>query len=43
MEIDGRMMAQVMEFNHLGVNITSLGNLAEVIKTQTQKAASVAG
>ena len=31
-----------MEFNYLGVNITSLGNLAKEIKIQAQKAASVA-
>ena len=32
-----------MKFNHLGVNITSSGNLAKGIKTQAQKAARVAG
>ena len=32
-----------MEFNYLGVNITSSGNLAKEIKTQTRKAATVAG
>ena len=43
LEIDGRMVEQVMEFNYLGVNITSSGNLGKEIKTQTQKAPRVAG
>ena len=37
------MVEQVMEFNYLGVNITSSGNLVKEIKTQAQKAARVAG
>ena len=32
-----------MEFNYLGVNISSSGNLVKEIKTQPQKAARVAG
>ena len=43
LKIDGRMVEQVMEFNYLGVNITSSGNLLKEIKTQAQKAARVAG
>ena len=43
LEIDGRMTEQVMEFNNLGVNITSSGNLVKYIKTQAQKSARVAG
>ena len=27
LEIDGRMVEQVMKFNYLGVNITSSGNM----------------
>ena len=42
LEIDERIVEQVMEFNHLGVNITSSENLAKEIKTQAQKAARVA-
>ena len=34
LEIDGRLVEQVMEFNCLGVNITSSGNLVKEIKTQ---------
>ena len=37
LEIDGRMVEQVMEFSYLGVNITSSGNLVKEIKTQAQK------
>ena len=43
LEIDGRMVEQVMEFNYLGVSITSSGNMAKEIKTQAQRAARVAG
>ena len=32
-----------MEFNYLGVNITSTGDLVKEIKSQPQKAARVAG
>ena len=42
-EIDDRVVEQVMEFNYLGVKITSSGNLVKGIKTQAQKAARVAG
>ena len=42
LEIDGRMVTHVMEFNYLGVNITSSGNLVEEIKTQAQKSGRVA-
>ena len=42
MKIDVKMIGQVMEFNYLGVNITSSGNLVKEIKTQAQKAARVA-
>jgi len=31
-----------MEFNYLGVNITSSGNLVKEIKTQAQKATKAA-
>ena len=34
---------EVMEFNFLGVKITSSGNLVREIKTRVQKAARVAG
>ena len=37
------MIEKVMEFNYLGVKITSSGNLVKEIKTQAQKAARVAG
>ena len=40
MEIHDWMVEEVMEFKHLGVNITSSRKLE--IKTQSQKAASVA-
>ena len=43
LEINGRIVEQVMEFNYLGVNVTSSGNLVKEIKTQAQKAAIVAG
>ena len=36
-------LEQVMEFNYLGVNITSSRNLVNEIKTQAQKVARVAG
>ena len=36
------MVEQVLQFNKLGVNITSSGNLVIEIKTQAQKAARVA-
>ena len=42
LEIDGRMVEQVMEFNYFGANITSSGNLVKEIKTQAQKAARFA-
>ena len=42
LEIDGRMVEQVMEFNYLSVNITSSGNLVKEIKTQVQIGAKVA-
>ena len=37
LEIDGRMVEKVLEFNYLGVNITSSRNLARGIKTQAKK------
>ena len=37
------MAEQVMEYNYLGVNITTLGNLVEKNKTQAQKLARVTG
>jgi hypothetical protein len=37
------MTEQVVEFNYLGINITSSGNLVKEIKPQAQKAARVAG
>ena len=37
LEIDDRMVEQVMEFNYWGVNITSSGNLVKKIKVQGQK------
>ena len=43
LEINGRMVEQVMGFKYLGLNIPSSGNLAKEIKTQAQKAARVAG
>ena len=43
LEINGRMLEQVMEFNYLGANNTSSGNLVKEIKTQAQKAAKVGG
>jgi hypothetical protein len=43
LEIDGRMVEQVMEFSYLGVNIISSGNLIYEIETQAQRAARVAG
>ena len=39
LEIDGRMVEQIMEFNYLGVNIISSGNLVKEIQTEAQKAA----
>jgi hypothetical protein len=42
LEIDGRIIEQVIEFNYLVVNMTSSGNLVKEIKTKTQKAARVA-
>ena len=39
LEIDGRMVEQVMEFNYLGVNITSSRNLVKAIKTQAVRVA----
>jgi hypothetical protein len=43
LEVDGRMVEQVMKFNYLGVNINNSRNLVKEIKIQTQKAARVAG
>ena len=37
LETDGRMVEQIMEFNYLGVNITSSGNLVKEIETQAKK------
>ena len=37
LEINGRMVEQVMEFNYLGVKITSSGSLIKEIKIQAQK------
>ena len=37
------MVEQVVEFNYLGVNITSSGNPIKGIKTQAQKAAIIDG
>ena len=37
LEVDGRMVEQVMEFYCMGVNITSSGNLVKEIITQAQK------
>jgi hypothetical protein len=42
-EIDGKMVGQVTEYNYLDVNIKSSGNLVKEIKTQAQIAAIVAG
>ena len=41
LEIDGRMVEQITEFNYLGVNITSSGNLIEEIITQAARLAAV--
>ena len=43
LEIGGRMVEQVMEFNYLDINITNSGSLIKEMKTQAQKAARVAG
>jgi hypothetical protein len=43
MEIYGKTVEQVMEFNYLGVNTNSSENLVNEIKTQAQKASRVAG
>ena len=43
LDIKGRLLEQVMEFNYLGVNITISGNLAKEIITQAQKAARMVG
>jgi hypothetical protein len=37
LEIDGTMVEQVMEFNYLDVNNTSLGDLAKGIESQKLK------
>ena len=36
-EIDGKIVKQVMEFNHLGVNIISSGNLVKKLKPKLKK------
>ena len=41
LEIDGRMVEQVMQFNYLGVNITSSGNLLKESKAQAARVAAV--
>ena len=41
LEINGRMVEQVMEFNYLGVKITWSDNIVKEIKTQAQKAAGM--
>ena len=42
LKINGRIEEKVLEFNYLGVNIISSGNLITSIKTQALKAARVA-
>ena len=41
LEIDGRVVEQVIESNYLDVNITSSGNLVKEIKTEAQKVSRV--
>ena len=36
LEIHGKMVEQVMEFNYLGVNITSSGNLVKELKSKSK-------